>query len=79
MERLGSVLAALFERHKLVRRLALAWSVWLISVVVLRVTEPEVITSIGAAGATIVTGVIGILTVVIGLYQQHRHNEDGRK
>lgn len=72
-------LADLVERHKLIRRLALIWACWLVTVVVLRVTEPEVITVIGPAGATVVTGVIGILTSVIAFYQHHRHKECNRR
>lgn len=71
-------LADLIENHKLIRRLALVWACALITVVVLRVTVPEVITAIGGAGATIVTAVIGILATVIGLYQHARSQDDGR-
>ena len=68
----------LFERHKLVRRVALFWAIWLITVVILRVTEPNVILGISAAGATIVTGVIGILATVIGFYQWYRQHEEDK-
>lgn len=71
-----SKVADLFERHKLVRRLALVWACWLITVVVLRVTEAETIIGLTAAGATVVTAVIGILATVIAFYQSHRHSED---
>lgn len=69
-------LDALFERHKFVRRAALAWACWLITVVVLRVTDPAVFVQVNAAGATIVTAVVGILTAVIGLYQWCRSKDD---
>lgn len=66
----------LFNKHKLVRRFALIWACWLITVVVLRVTEPVVIMSLGGAAAgTIVVSVIGILATVIGLYQHHRSKD----
>lgn len=58
------------NRHRVLPRLVLIWACVLISVVVLRVTEPEVVTAIGgAAVATIVTGVIGILATVVTLYR----------
>lgn len=65
----------LINKHKFIRRAALVWACWLITVVVLRVTEPEVLPMINAAVATIVTAVIGILTAVIGFYQWSRHKE----
>lgn len=57
------------------RRLTLGWAVWLISVVVLRVTEPDIIPQINGFVVTIVTAVIGILTTVIAFYQWSRHQE----
>ncbi|MCZ4284559.1 MULTISPECIES: hypothetical protein [Marinobacter] len=58
------------KRHRLIPRLVLIWACVLISIVVLRVTEPEVMEVIGGgAVATIVTGVIGILATVITLYR----------
>ena len=65
----------LFEEHKLVRRLTLGWAVWLITVVVLRVTQPEYLSDVNGATATIVTAVIGLLTTVIAFYQWTRHQE----
>lgn len=64
--------AKLVEEHKLVRRLTLLWACWLITVTVLRVTDECALTDLGAAGATVVTGVIGILATVIAFYQHHR-------
>ena len=75
MNRIALFIDRLFERHKFVRRFAMFWAIWLITVVILRVTEPEIITGIGAAGATIVTGVIGILATVIGFYQWYRQQD----
>lgn len=68
-------LANLVEEHKLVRRVVLGWACWLITVVVLRVTDPAVIGDVNGAVATVVTGVIGILATVVGFYQHHRHEE----
>lgn len=72
------LIADLFEKHKFVRRAALGWACWLITIVVLRVTEPTVITQLTASGVTVVTAVIGILATVIGFYQHHRKQEDDR-
>lgn len=57
-----------FRRHRFFRRATLIWACALITMAVLRVTEPEVITVVGAAGATIITGVIGILATVVAFY-----------
>lgn len=63
------------SRHA-IKVVVLIWACWIISVAVLRVTEAEVITQIGTAGATVITGVIGILTTVIGFYQWRRRKDD---
>jgi hypothetical protein len=64
--------ARLFNEHLLVRRLTLVWACWLITVVVLRVTEPAVLEKITASVASVVAAVIGILATVIAFYQHHR-------
>jgi hypothetical protein len=69
-------LVDLIEHHKLIRRLALLWACTLNTVILLRVTEPDVITALGAAGATVITAVVGILTSVIAFYQHHRSQDD---
>jgi hypothetical protein len=66
---------SLFEEHKAARRITLFWALWLISVVTLRVTDPEVIPTLTAASATVITAIIGILTTVIGFYQWHRNKD----
>lgn len=71
MGRLGN----LFEVHKLVRRLTLVWAAWLITVVVLRVTQPEVLANISGPVATVVTAVIGLLATVIAFYQWSRQQD----
>ena len=59
-----------FARHRVVRRLVLIWACVLITIVVLRVTDPDVMQAIGgAAVATIVTAVIGILATVLTLWR----------
>ena len=57
------------RKHRLFPRLTLIWACTIITIVVLRVTEPDVIAVVGPAGATIVTGVIGILATVIAFYR----------
>lgn len=74
MGRLSAAIAALFEKHKFVRRALLAWVVWLITSITLH--PPEYLTSISEAGRDVILGVVGLLTVVIGFYQWHRKQED---
>ena len=77
MERSGFwiVVKKLFEEHKLARRSLLIWAMWLISVVVLRVTDFEALPHVTGAVVTVVTAVIGLLTTVIAFYQWSRHQE----
>lgn len=66
----------LFEKHLIVRRLTLVWACWLITVVVLRVTEPAVLEKVTASVASVVAGVIGILATVIAFYHHVRGKTD---
>lgn len=66
----------LWNEHKFARRAVLVWACWLITVVVLRVTKPEVLGHISAPVASVVAAVIGILATVIAFYQWSRQNED---
>ena len=72
---ISKFIKVLFEEHKAARRITLFWALWLISVVTLRVTDPEVIPTVTAASATVITAIIGILTTVIGFYQWHRSKD----
>ncbi|MDF0750296.1 hypothetical protein NLU14_08640 [Marinobacter sp. 71-i] len=57
------------RKHRLIPRLVMIWGPVIITIVLLRVTEPDAIQAIGGAGmATIVTGTIGILATAIALY-----------
>lgn len=72
-----ATVTVLFEEHKLARRTALFWCLWLTTVVVLRVTDPEVIVQLGgASAATIVGGVLGLLGTVTAFYLKSRERED---
>ena len=53
------------ERHKMIRKIAIFWIMWLITVVVLNVTDPSVLKDVNPSVATIVTGVIGIFSYVM--------------
>jgi hypothetical protein len=66
----------LANSHKLFRRLLLMWACWLVTVVSLRATMPEALTDMSGPAASVVIGVIGILTTVIGLYQWMRQRDD---
>lgn len=69
-------LGHLMNRQRLFRRIVLFWAMGVISYVVYVVIEPGLLIAIGAAGATIVSAVIGILATVISFYQWHRQQED---
>jgi uncharacterized membrane protein HdeD (DUF308 family) len=75
---MSNPIANFFNKHKGARRLTLVWACWLISVVVLRVTQPEVLDKISAPVASVVAGVIGILATVIAFYQTSRHKEENK-
>ena len=64
------------NKHKIVRRLLLVWAVTIITIVLLRATEPEVLKAITTAGGVVVSVTVGILATVLGLYQHHR-SKDG--
>jgi len=61
-----------FNKHKGARRVALFWSMGLITFVVYRVTDPAILTKLDGASSSVVIAMIGILTTVIGFYQWHR-------
>lgn len=65
----------LFERHKLVRRLALLWAVLLVTYIVIKILDPVLFGMITAAHATVVVAFVGILTTVVGLYQWLRSQD----
>lgn len=65
---------ALFNKHKLVRRLLLLWAVSLITFVI--VTYAEKMGQVQTVDGTIIIAVIGILTTVLSVYQFQRHKED---
>lgn len=70
------MLTNFFEKYKGARRLALLWSILLITFVVVRVTNKDVLLNITPSGATVVTAIIGILTTVIAFYQWDRARDD---
>lgn len=70
------MISDLFEKYKFIRRAVVLWACWLITIVVLRVTEPDIIPLINSAVVAIVTGVIGILATAIGFYQWSRNKDD---
>lgn len=53
------------EENRIIRKLAVFWTAWLITVVVLNTTDPLILKDVNAAVATIVTAVIGIFSVVM--------------
>ena len=74
MAELGRAIERLFEKHKLVRRLLVFWSVALITWVVLRVFSD--LTLVTVAVATALATITALLTAVLAFYQWSRQNED---
>lgn len=66
----------LANRQMLFRRMVLVWAMTVITYVIFIVADHQLLIQIGAAGATVVTGIIGILTTVVGFYQWHRQQDD---
>lgn len=69
----------LADHRMLFRRIVLLWAMTVITYVIYIVADHNLLIQIGAAGATIVTGIIGILTTVISFYQWHRTQDDKTK
>lgn len=72
LKRVSTFISDLFEKHKLVRRLLLLWSVWLITDILFFVYQPHILLLITPPVANVTLGVIGILATVIGFYQYNR-------
>lgn len=67
------------NQNKAFRRGVLMWAIWLVTTVVLRVTHPDVLSTITDPAAIVIVAVIGILATVIGFYQWHRKQDDAAK
>ena len=61
------------EKYKVVRRLTLVWACWLITATV--DTYRANVGEVNASDATIIMGVIGILSVVIGFQAGKERND----
>lgn len=67
------------NEQKFFRRVVLLWAMSLLTIWTFFLMNVPLLTGIGAAGATVVTGVFGILATVVSFYQWHRNKEDERK
>ena len=65
----------LIERHKAIRRLALLWSICLITWVVIRVFSAP-LSEITGPATTALGIVVGLLATVVGFYQHSRNRND---
>lgn len=74
-----NILERLFEKHKFVRRAIVVWACWLITIVMLRVTEPGSLPYLSASVAAVVATIVGVLATVLGFYQWSRDTEDKGK
>lgn len=68
--KLGALVEALFEDHKLVRRVLVFWAVWLISMVILRYVD--LMTTLDTATVAGVSTIVGILATVLAFYIRSR-------
>lgn len=66
-------------KHLTMRNLVVVWACAMITIAILRATDPEVLGSMTGAAATVVTGVIGILTVALRFHQKKKVQQDGHK
>lgn len=74
MTKFGKWVEALFEDHKLVRRLLVAWAIWLITHVVLKAAAK--IEVIDTPTAAMVSTIVGILATVTAFYIKSRELDD---
>lgn len=65
---MGDKIARLFNEHMLMRRLALVWALGIITMTVYRATDPEILVHISGPGASVVVGIIGLLSTVLWFY-----------
>ena len=79
IKKVKCLLDKLFNEQKFFRRVILLWAITLITMFVLFLMNVELLIGIGAAGATVATGIIGILATVVGFYQWHRKQDDERE
>lgn len=78
-KRMGAFFSKLATEQQLFRRLILLWAMAILTMWTCFLMDVTLLTSIGAAGATVVTGIFGILATVISFYQWHRDKEDERR
>lgn len=69
----------LIDNQKLFRRVVLIWAMAILTIWSCFLMDVSLLVNIGAAGATVVTAVFGILTTMIGFYQWHRNKDDERQ
>ena len=70
MKGFGAWVETLFEDHKLVRRVLVAWAVWLITLVILKFVS--LMTTIDTATVSGVGTIVGILSTVLVFYIRSR-------
>lgn len=73
------ILHKVFNEQKFFRRLILIWVLVILTHWSLFMMNEELLKTISPAGATVVTGIFGMLTTVIGFYQWHRKADDDKE
>lgn len=77
MTRVGKFIEALFEEHKLVRRLMAIWAICLITYIVVK--GVDTIKVIDTPASTFLIAIVGILATVTAFYIRSRELDDKRK
>ena len=77
MTRLGNLIEALFEDHKLVRRLLVIWAICLITYTVTK--GVDMIQILDTPASTFLIAIVGILATVTAFYIRSREMDDKRK
>lgn len=68
----------LFNEQKFFRRMVLLWSLVMLTMWCVFLMDITLLTTIGAAGATVVGTIFGILATVVGFYMKHRQADDDK-
>jgi hypothetical protein len=77
LERLGDILECMLEKHKLIRRSLVVWSVAITTMIVLRITDPQVIGQLDVNAASVLVPVIALIQGILLQYIHQRGKPNG--
>jgi hypothetical protein len=69
----------LFNEHKFARRFALFWCMGTVTLVAVRVTNPDVMPLVSTAVASVLVALVGLCGTVMAFYEKHRGQDDVKK